>query len=120
MKIERLEKLVAELRQRASQAVKDTNVSAVVGYTQAYALRVHEDMEAKHKPGKKAKYLEGPMRQEQDTLATIVRNALHIGRTMAQALMLAALYLQRASQKIVPVDTGALKGSAFTRLDTHD
>ena len=40
-----------------------------------------------------------------------------LGREAATGLKRAGLFLQRASQKIVPVDTGALKGSAFTRAE---
>lgn len=36
-------------------------------------------------------------------------------KAMERALMKAGLFLQAESQKIVPVDTGALKNSAFTR-----
>jgi hypothetical protein len=39
------------------------------------------------------------------------------GRATATALMVAGLYIQRESQKIVPVDTGFLRGSAFTRAE---
>ncbi len=38
----------------------DTDV--IVGYTADYAVYVHEDLQAKHKKGKKAKYLEIPAR----------------------------------------------------------
>ncbi len=34
---------------------------------------------------------------------------------LARGMMRAGLFLQRESQKIVPVDTGALRNSAFTR-----
>ena len=36
-------------------------------------------------------------------------------RGMERGLMKAGLFLQRESQKIVPVDTGTLKNTAFTR-----
>lgn len=38
-----------------------------------------------------------------------------IARGMERGLMKAGLFLQRESQKIVPVDTGNLKNSAYTR-----
>lgn len=63
------------------------------------------------------KFLEGPFRRNAKTYAAIVRKALAAGRTMAQALVLAGLQLQRDSQLLVPVDTGNLKASAFTRLE---
>lgn len=87
---------------------------AVVGYTQAYALYVHENMEAKHKEGKSAKYLENPMRSLRSELKKTITKAMDSGVSLQQALLLAGLRLQRESQKIVPIDTGALKASAFT------
>lgn len=37
-----------------------------------YAVYVHEDMNAKHKPGKQAKFLEGPAREFKDEIFKIV------------------------------------------------
>ena len=47
----------------------------------------------------------------------MIKDALAHGQTTAQALLQAGLRLQRESQLLVPVDTGALKASAFTRLE---
>lgn len=44
-----------------------------VGYTQDYAIYVHENLDARHKPGKIAKYLERPAREEKEQLAKIIR-----------------------------------------------
>lgn len=63
------------------------------------------------------KFLETPLREKRDLLARIVVTALGQGKTMAQALLLAGLRLQRESMMLVPVDTGNLKASAFTRLE---
>lgn len=43
-----------------------------VGYTQAYAVFVHENLEARHKEGKVAKYLEKPARENRDELVKII------------------------------------------------
>jgi hypothetical protein len=91
--------------------------SVIVGYTASYALYVHEQVEIPHKPGKQAKYLEQPARELKNDLAQIVRTAVLKGMELQQALYLAGLRLQRESQKIVPIDTGNLKGSAFTRKE---
>lgn len=115
-KIENVKKVIAALRARAAKAQKDTNVSVVVGYTQSYAIYVHENLEAYHPVGQ-AKYLEQPARLLAPVLAQIVRDAMKQGKTLAQGLLLAGLRLQRESQLLVPVDTGALKNSAFTRLE---
>lgn len=65
----------------------------------------------------RAKFLEEPARVNREVYAKIVREVLADGKTLAQALLLAGLRLQRDSQEIVPVDTGMLRASAFTRLD---
>lgn len=173
MEIKGLEKVVAQLRDRLAKTTGgDRNVSVLVGYTQEYAVYVHEDLRAAHgarynalyiskKPGQvikktgklgktkiswnqaaidmgygnpdhflyagkaktrgenqQAKFLEQPARENQDVYAGIIATALKQGKTMAQALLLAGLRLQRDSQAIVPVDTGMLRASAFTRLET--
>lgn len=135
-RIEGLNKVVAALRAKAAAAKKDSNVSVAIGYTASYALYVHENMEI-HPPGMilageerttkgrywdpqgraQPKFLEGPFRRNAAKYATIVRKALRARRTMAQALLLAGLQLQRDSMLLVPVDTGNLKASAFTRLE---
>lgn len=109
-------RLIAQLRARAAKARRDEKVSVVVGYTQSYAVYVHEDLTAHHPVGK-AKYLTDPLRRLGKVLKGIVAEALARGKTLAQGLLLAGLRLQRESQMEVPVDTGALKSSAFTRLE---
>lgn len=48
----------------------------VVGYTQEYAIHVHENLEARHAPGKIAKYLEVPARRYRKQLQQIIADAL--------------------------------------------
>ena len=87
--------------------------NVIVGYTQNYAIYVHENLTAHHPVGQ-AKYLEQPARQLGPTLGKMVSTAFKNGATLSQALLLAGLRLQRESQQLVPVDTSALKASAFT------
>jgi hypothetical protein len=130
--VENVEKVIATLRAKAAAAIKDNNVSVVVGYTAAYALYVHEMMEPKHLgeprasgigtywgPNGSPKFLEAPFREMNNSgeLGKIIKGALQQKRTMAQALLLAGLALQAASMKRVPVEYGNLRASAFTRLD---
>jgi len=49
----------------------DTDV--IVGYTMAYAIYVHEDLEARHAPGKEAKFLEKPARENRLQILEIIR-----------------------------------------------
>lgn len=46
--------------------------SVVVSYGTDYAVFVHEDLEARHKPGKQAKFLEQPLRDHRERIREIV------------------------------------------------
>lgn len=123
-KIENIKKVQKKLEHLAAQRFPGIHLgkepSVIVGYTANYGLYVHENLEARHAPGKQAKYLESPARTLNNTgqLSDIIRRALTIpGGNITKALLRAGLAIQRASQKIVPVDTGNLKNSAFTRLE---
>ena len=43
-----------------------------VSYSTEYAIYVHEDLEARHKPGKSAKFLEKPLHEKQNLMAEII------------------------------------------------
>ncbi len=118
VKIEDVRRLIAKIQGRIARARRDQG-SVVVGYTQDYAVYVHENMGAYHAPPTQAKYLEQPARQlsNMGVLSSIVSTALRAGQTLMMGLLQAGLRIQRESQKIVPVDTAALKNSAFTRTD---
>lgn len=88
--------------------------SVQVGYTAAYALRVHEDRNARHRVGK-AGFLLDPFRQNAESYARIIRELMRQGATFESAALIAGLQLQRDSQLECPVRTGALRASAFTR-----
>lgn len=68
-------------------------------------------------PTGQAKFLEQPARELSPILGKIVAKAMLEKKTMAQGLLLAGLRLQRESQKKVPIDTGNLRASAFTRME---
>ena len=116
VKVEGLTQLQSTLRRLALEA-RAGNVDVVVGYSQDYAIYVHEDLDAAHAEGTQAKFLEEPMRRMRPELLRVVARVYNQTHNLVAALMTAGLKLQRASQKIVPVDTGALKASAFTRLE---
>lgn len=105
-----------KLRQLEVDAHKDSEASVIVGYTQQYAIYVHENLEAHHPVGQ-AKFLEQPARENGHRYAQIAADQLRKKRTMAQSLLVAGLALQADSQRLVPVDTGSLRASAFTRLE---
>ncbi len=64
-----------------------------------------------------AKFLEQPFRELRSELASMIVLAVKNGATLLQALYIAGLRLQRESQLLVPVVSGNLKASAFTRKD---
>lgn len=126
-KIEGVKEVIAAMRRAAARVLGESranarstdpndNISVVVGYTAAYAIYVHENLEAYHKVGQ-AKYLEQPARELSPGLGRMVRDNVIQGKTLAQALLIAGLRLQRESQQLVPVDTGLLKNSAYTVLE---
>jgi hypothetical protein len=111
-----LNSLVNVLKQVAHKESSRDN-SVTVGFTQAYAVYVHENLEASHVVGQ-AKYLEEPARAlgASGELARIARKVMVSNGSLRLAILAAGLRLQREAQKLVPVDTGALKASAFTCL----
>ena len=51
----------------------DTDVIVHYGAGADYAVYVHEDLQAKHKPGKQAKYLERPVREKRGEMIKMIR-----------------------------------------------
>lgn len=48
------------------------SADVLVGYTANYAVYVHEDLNAHHKTGKSAKYLERPAREKRGEIIAII------------------------------------------------
>ena len=94
---------------------KDANTTVQVGYSQKYAVSVHE-VPANHKVGQ-AKYLEQPARQFQKDLGRIIAVVYKKTKSMKKALLLAGFRLQRESQLLVPIDTSALRASAYVATE---
>jgi hypothetical protein len=111
--------LMNVFRRLTVDARKDGQASVVVGYTARYGLWVHENLQNRHPVGQ-AKFLEAPARQlsSDGTLAKIVSNAKKRGLELGTCLLLAGLRLQREAMRLTPVDTGALRASAFTRRES--
>lgn len=114
-KVKGKEKLIRQLRARAEKVARESNVEARVSYGTTYAVPVHENLAIYHPTGQ-AKFLEEPFRRmlNDGTFKRIIHQHLKNGKTLAQAIYMAALMLQRESQLLVPVDTGALRNSART------
>lgn len=87
-----------------------------VGYTANYALYVHEMVGANFQaPHAEAKFLEKALRRIKPEVGKLVKSNLARGASFGQSLYMVGLRVQRDSQKIAPIDTGHLKGSAYTR-----
>lgn len=114
-----LERTIKAFRKRGKDTQALWDYQVVVGYSAAYAVYVHENLAASHKVGQ-AKFLEQPARELGPELGGIIKDALWRGADPKQALMLAGLRLQAASQRLVPVDTGNLRASAYTMLTRSD
>ena len=115
-KIEQLTKLLRTLERLERQSKRKDTGDVVVGYATSYALYVHENKEARHEVGQ-AKYLEEPARTMQPELKRVIRGGVKSGIGLTKSLLIAGQRLQRESQQLVPVDTGSLKGSAFTEKE---
>lgn len=118
MKVEGLNRLRTVI-QEISDEIKSNQETVVVGYTQNYAIYVHERPTSRRSElaGKSWKYLEQPARGLQSELASIIRTVYKQTGSLVDGLILAGLRLQRESQEMVPIDTGALKASSFTAME---
>lgn len=138
--IKRLRELYAKLQKRMAEVDRRSKATVFTGFTAAYAVFVHEmrrlsldrvKRTGRHADGTKRKgyywdpqgragpkFLESPARElsNNGVLADIVIKAMRAKKTMASALLLAGLRIQREAQLRVPVDSGNLKASAFTRI----
>jgi hypothetical protein len=112
--VEGVSKLTAQMKALEKQG---TPIVVACGFTAAYALYVHENLQAHHPVGK-AKFLEEPARLLRRELGSLVAAALKAGKTLGQALLLAGLRLQAEAQRRTPVLTGHLRSSAFTRVES--
>lgn len=52
------------------------DLKAAIVFTAPYAVPVHEDMNARHDPGRQAKYLEAPFNAEKDTVNGIIARTI--------------------------------------------
>ena len=128
-----LQKLIQKFKALKKEARRQTLRSVVVGYTAAYALYVHESvgmvLKGQPRPGKnrgnfwdpagrgQAKFLEEPARTLQDELGRVCAEVVIKTGKIEQGLLAAGLRLQRESMKRVPIDTGNLRASAYTRVE---
>jgi len=51
-------------------------IDVVISYSTEYAVHVHEDLDARHKQGKQAKFLEQPAREKKDEIFKIIHSTV--------------------------------------------
>lgn len=87
---------------------------AELGNTARYGIYVHEMVELDHKPPTKSRFLVDPFRRIQREIPSIIqREMISKRRSFSDAMLTAGKKIKSESEKEVPVDTGALKRSAF-------
>jgi len=120
-KIHGLEKALNKLRKhtdRLNQSKANKETRCFIGYTQDYAIYVHEIPDPPvHHPTGNWKFLEHPKKRMARILQEEIKRVYKQTQDIGLALTTAGLGLQRASQLEVPVDLGALKLSAYTALE---
>lgn len=109
-----LHRKISKLR----DAAKDADSVVLVGFSQKYAIYVHENMNAHHPVGQ-AKFLEQPARELRNELGSIIETTFKQTGSVRKGLLLAGLRLQREAQLLTPVDTSALKASAWTAYEEN-
>ncbi|GAU67683.1 hypothetical protein SSP35_05_02500 [Streptomyces sp. NBRC 110611] len=60
------------LERSGAASVDEQHLTAAVSYDTPYARRVHEDLNARHSPGRSAKFLESVLPQEADTVQALI------------------------------------------------
>lgn len=116
IKVDGAGRLIRKFQQMFRKSQNEDNLNVIVGYSAAYAIYVHEDLTAVHINGQ-AKYLEQPARTHRDQMARMAKTVRQQTGSTRKALLAAGLFLQGESQKLVPVASGYLRASAFTKIE---
>lgn len=91
--------------------------TVVAGYRAHYAVYQHENLQYKHAPGRRAKFLERAIRENKKNLMFLIRDYLQARRDVPGMLMVAGRFILNASNVTIPLDTGFLRDSEFMRLE---
>ena len=109
---------IEELEKNLKNLAKATqSEDVIVGYSADYAVYVHETNK-NYNNNKQWKYLETPARRLRSLLLVYIIQTYKRTKDFQKSLIAAGMKLQAASMDIVPVDTGALKASAFTSVES--
>lgn len=114
--IQGVSKLIGQLNTMAVQSKKRDDGDVLVGYSQNYALHVHE-RDVYHETGT-WKYLEKAYKEVYPSILHTIKEVYKKTGSVQKGLLISGLRIQRVSQdKYCPVDTGALKASAWTATE---
>lgn len=124
IKIEGLEKLQKALVKQGARAIFFHTSSGVVGYGTKYGIYVHEDMQKPPKTGNR-KFLTGAeklirphyLKEIAAFLKKIPKDAPLDAKPIFEAM---CNYIKITSQQLVPVQTGKLRDSAFSRAEISE
>lgn len=131
-KVYGLEKVMKRFQREMQEAAGDgVRVEGMVGYRAPYAIYVHENLEIDHPLhvdgsgsvrdcGGQAKFLEIPAREMLPTISAEIAKFKRQKKGLKYSIRMLLLKLLIKSQKLVPVDTGRLKASGFTKLTVRD
>jgi hypothetical protein len=107
--------VMASLKSRSLKGRKEMKLQ--VGYEAPYAVYVHENLEAYHKPPTRAKYLESPARRLRKKMTEIVLRSVKAKNGLEEGILRAGRVLLDESLKIVPRDTGFLASTGYVRME---
>lgn len=110
-----VDKLREQMSSRIQKATKLSKAVGYVGYSAEYANYVHENMEAFHRVGQ-AKYLTTAINKFLPKMTNMLKEELKDGGDPKAAIQKVLLAIKYESQKLVPVDTGFLRSSAYTKV----
>jgi len=116
MKIEGVTTVVTAINKLQKEAKAADETSVEVGFTMSYAVWVHENMDAAHKAGTQAKFLEDPARRLAKVLGQLVTASYKKSGNFEKSLLIAGYRLLREAQQLCPVLTGALRASGYAAL----
>lgn len=93
---------------------------AEAGDSTRYAIYVHEMTELWHKPPTKSRFLADPFRKIQREIPSIIqREMIAKRRSFSDALLAVGKKIKKESLAEAPIDTGALRRSAFVEKELH-
>ncbi len=107
-------KFSANIKRLKNQVRETKNAAVVVGFSQRYAIFVHEHIPANatYRVGR-SKYLESTSREFSEVLGQDIVRGVKAGRPLLEVLLETGQVLLNATKEVTPLKTGALRASGF-------